>query len=242
MNISELHNYLPLSERIAKLHINPDYDKEVFDPKKTTGNVSIRSDLSKAGLANIFMGQKQSGLNKNPMLDTNEIKKSNLTENTMRNIIPIKEMIIEEGLTDAIQRNASKISGGLLLGAGAAAAHAANGGDFHLGNSGGETTANEHQTTNKNEDTTTIKLPNGTDRHVDYSKEQGTGLKDHLGNWVDDRSNVNYHKNVMDAVNSDSSFLTGGEKLGLGGAALAGGLGLGLSSAAKRGYRVTKKR
>ena len=142
----------------------------------------------------------------------------------MRNIIPIKEMIIEEGLTDAIQRHASKISGGILLGSGAAAAHAANGGDFHLGNSGGETTSNEHQTTNKNEDTTTIKLPNGTDRYVDYSKEQGTGLKDHLGNWVDDRSNVNYHKNVMDAVNSDPSFLTGGEKLGLG---VAGTLGLG---------------
>lgn len=227
-NIKITLDYIPLSERIAKLHISNNFDdqtKKHFDPIKTTGNVSIRSDLSKAGMANIFMGQKQSGLNKNPLLQKNQ--ENTLTENTMNKFIPIKEMIIEEGLTDMIQRNASKISGGILMGAGAAAAHAANGGDFHLDglNKDSEPKINTSGTVaNSNEDTTTIKLPNGTDRHVDYSKEQGTGLKDHLGNWIDDRSNVNYHKNVMDAVNSDPSFLTGGQKFGLG---VAGTLGLG---------------
>lgn len=238
-------NYLPLSKRVAELQLKTEFNPEIknaFDPKKTTGNVSIRSDLSKAGLANVFMGHKQSGINKNPNLE------NNLMESEMKGklILPIKAMIIEEGLTNFIQNNASKISGGLLLGTGAAAAHAAHGGDFGFGGGGDNPPPNTPGSDKWNNmsdyEKDVAKNSISTDVH-DATKPRGFvgNITHSLGTGLDNIKSENKIQDMKDAHeqylatrDGEGRLLSNGQVLGLG----AGVLGTGaLAAKLKSGRR-----
>lgn len=183
----------------------------------------------------------------NTMRGTNEVlnhqNKFQIKENSMSHIIPIKQIILEF-TADHIRDNAGKYAAGTMLGLGATAGYLA-GDPEHGSNLLNQVSShtptnvsNDHVGTHINDDTTTIKMANGTDRHSNFATGQGTGLGDHLKNWASDRGNVNYHNNVMDAVNDDPSFLSGGEKAGLIGAGVLGVGGAAALAAQRKGFRA----
>ena len=215
-----------LKERYENLKQEKEESKNTtLETPKTSvsGNSNIRDELSKVGLSNTLMGTKQVINNQNKILK----------ENTMGKIIPIKQIILEF-TADHIREHAGKYAAGTMLGLGAAAGYLA-GDPEHGSDLLGKTSSHIGSGhVSPNEDTTTIKLQNGTSHNVNYKTGEGASLTDHLGKWVEDRGNTNYHHNVMDAVNSDPSFLTTGEKIGGAAALGATALGAGLMAHKRR--------
>ena len=219
----------PMVQKIIDNLNNNSGDQSKQKNPKLNKQSNIRDVSSKVGITNTLMGTKQ-------VLDhQNKI----LKENTMANqiVIPIKDIILEF-TADHIRDNAGKYAAGTMLGLGAAAGYLAGDpshGEHLLGNHSGNETHNVP--TNHNNDNvngaTTIKLQNGGTHTVNYKTGEGAGLMDHLKQFGEDRANTNYHHNVMDAVNSDPSFLTTNEKLA-GGFGLAGAGALGLAMKARR--------
>lgn len=175
----------------------------------------------------------------------NQIKKSQIRENDMSIQIPIKQIILEF-TADHIRDNAGKYAAGTMLGLGGVAGYLAGDpehGQNLMGSIGNHSTAPEgHPNISGNNDHTEIRMANGANHHANYATGEGAGLGDHLKNWANDRGNVNYHNNVMDAVNDEHSFLTGGEKAGAIGLGAAGILGGGATLAHRNGYRGSLSR
>lgn len=201
------------------------------ESKNLQSNSNIRDDISKVGLSNTLMGTKQVINNQN---------KSILKENAMSKIVvPIKQIILEF-TADHIRDNAGKYAAGTMLGLGAAAGYLAGDpshGEHLFGGHGFGGEDNNHSNpvnSHSNDEMTTIKLQNGADHHVNYKTGEGASALDHAKQFMQDRANTNYHHNVMDAVNSDPSFLTTGEKIAGAGALGAGALGAGFLSRNKK--------
>ena len=207
---------------------NSSNKSEKSNNQKQIKQSNIRDDISKVGLTNSLMGTTQVLNNQNNILK----------ENTMSNqiVIPIKSIILEF-TADHIRDNAGKYAAGTMLGLGAAAGYLAGDpshGEHLLGSHSGNETHNVPTNHNDNVNgATTIKLQNGSTHTVNYKTGEGAGLMDHLKQFGEDRANTNYHHNVMDAVNSDPSFFTTNEKLGMGAAGL-GIAGLGAASTMRR--------
>lgn len=220
----------PLSENPGQTESNSYLNKD--GSVKTAINPD--SDLSKMGLTNVFTGTKQS-LNhtKNQLLGNDMTKNGILNEGQVFSIL-------NEGLTEHIQKNANRYAGGALIGAGLAAGHAITGGDFNLG---GNDSQNQNSSQNQNnqpqktwkEQVEDKSKDIGTvETKVDASKNGGlwgafTSGLNHAGD-VKRASiqveNVERAKNELDdAINNRPDLLSTGEKITLGGAG-AGALSL----------------
>lgn len=207
--------------------------KSNFELKSNGGYNTL---LSKIGMSNTNAGTKEVNNYQQNFLK-NQVKNT-LKENTMSIQIPIKQIILEF-TADHIRDNAGKYAAGTMLGLGAAAGYLA--GDPSHGENllnHGDTHINQPEHSNAGAGSTTIKLQNSGTHNVNYATGEGASLGDHLKNWGNDRANVNYHNNVMNAVNEDPSFLTGGEKAAVVGAGALGVLGGGAALAHRGGYRL----
>lgn len=206
--------------------------------KSSTGQITnnVKTDrkplMLDNGMTNINTGTREVFRH-----DMKQYKKNPLINEgtTMSITIPIKQMIIQEGLTEHIQNNASKYAGGALLGAGALAGkYLADGNlDFDLGQ-GNSDTSGQHVFSKPQQDTRSdfqkdLGNLSSTER-VDYhNQDKGiignvTGAINHLTDNVRAENKFNnvagLQKDYEEAKAAPGELLSTGQMVG-GGALLS---------------------
>ena len=188
--------------------------------------------LSKAGLSNVNTGTREVLRNQfkapvNPILENYEGNKMTVT-------LPIKKIILEEGLTEHIQRNANKYAGGAILGAGLAVGNALGDGDLvsnaksafsdgPTSNPGSESPAPVKMTTQEDHFKNDLNVNSGVTTHTRVESNPGIfgALKAGFNHTGDTIRTANKHDDLVtaqndynDIKNGEGSLLTTGQMVG----------------------------